>query len=77
MQFIKPLASGRNDHKRLFPYLWLQGFPEIVPGKAGNGSAGGFVNSTFKLTFVHAVHYLTFWTWMIYSESIEHECIRI
>ena len=40
-------AAGRwqGRTQRLFPYSQLQGFSGIIPGKAGNGSAGGFVNS--------------------------------
>ena len=45
-------ATGRRQERpqRLFPYSWLQGFSGIVPGKARNVSAGGFVNSTVKAT---------------------------
>ena len=40
-------AAGRWQERpqRPFPYSRLQGFSGIVPGKTGNGSAGGFVNS--------------------------------
>ena len=40
-------ATSRRPERpqRPFPYSRLQGFSGIVPGKAGNGSAGGFVNS--------------------------------
>ena len=40
-------ATGRRQERpqRPFPYSRLQGFSVIVPGKAGNSSAGGFVNS--------------------------------
>ena len=42
-------AAGRRQERpqRPFPYSRLQGFSGIVPGKAGNGSAGSFVNSAF------------------------------
>ena len=43
-------TAGRRQEQpqRLFPYSRLQGFSGIVPGKAGNGSAGGFVNSAVR-----------------------------
>ena len=45
-------ATGRRKERpqRPFPYSRLQGFSGILPGKAGNGSAGGFVNSAVKVT---------------------------
>ena len=43
--FTKPPAGGRNDVRDRSPIHGFQGFSGIVPGKAGNGSAGGFVNS--------------------------------
>ena len=46
-------AAGRRQERpqRPFPYSWLQGFSVIVPGKAGNGSAGCFVNSAVTALF--------------------------
>ena len=43
-------AAGQRQERpqRPFPYSRLQGFSGIVPGKARNGSAGGFVNSAVK-----------------------------
>ena len=43
--FTKPPAGGRNDVRDRSPIHGFQGFSGIVPGKAGNGSADGFVNS--------------------------------
>ena len=41
----KAASWWQERPQRPFPYSRLQGFSGIVPGKAGNGSAGGFVNS--------------------------------
>ena len=38
-------AGGWNDPQRPFPIDGFMAFSGIVPGKAGNSSAGGFVNS--------------------------------
>ena len=38
-------AGGWNDPRRLFPIDGFTAFSGIVPGKAGNGSTRGFVNS--------------------------------
>ena len=40
-------AAGRQQEwpQKPFPYSQLQSFSGIVPGKAGNGSASGFVNN--------------------------------
>ena len=46
--FTKLPAGGRND---LRDYSRLQGFSGIVQGKAGNDSAGSFVNSTVTALF--------------------------
>ena len=46
---IHKATSQRQEHpQRPSPYSRLQGFSGIVPGKAGNGSAGSFVNSAGK-----------------------------
>ena len=46
-------AAGRQQEQpqRPFPYSRLHGFSGIVPGKAGNGFAGSFVNSAVTALF--------------------------
>ena len=43
-------ASSWNDPQRPLPIDSFMKFSGIVPGKAGNGSASGFVNSTVSFT---------------------------
>ena len=51
-------AAGRRQERpqRPFPYSLLQGFSGIVPGKAGNSSAGGFVNSAVTVLFTKLLY---------------------
>ena len=49
---VHRFAGSWNDTQRLFPIDGFTAFSEIVSGKAGNGSAGGFVNGT---VIVHGV----------------------
>ena len=41
---VQRSAGGWNDPQTSFPIDGFTAFSEIVPGNAGNGSAGGFVN---------------------------------
>ena len=47
---VQRSAGGWNDPQTPFPTDSFTTFSGIVPGKAGNGSAGGFVNSTVIVT---------------------------
>ena len=46
-------ASGWNDPQRPFPIDSLTAFSGIVPGRAGSGSVGSFVNSAVEVQFTN------------------------
>ena len=57
-------ASGWNDPQRPFPIDGFTAFSGIVPGKAGNSSASGFVNSA-----VTSLHHDNSIQWRIYGHE--------